>query len=522
MPDRLLQSLVHAVRHNAASDADDAELLRRFVATRDATAFELLVWRHGAMVESVCRRALGDFADVEDAFQATFVALLKQGKSIRQQTSIAGWLHRVALRTARRARYSASRRRRREEATARPDRLANALPDADVGPVLHEEIDRLPARFRLPLVYCHLEGRSVGEAARLLGVPRGTVLSRLARGRARLRRELLRRGVVPAIAAVVLAESESTVSAALVAAAVRTIRYGPVADPVADLAQGVIRDMTMTKFKMTAGAALVVGLLGMGTMFLTQPSASASPDDKPALTDKPPSAENLSDDVNKLKAEVLRLRKELAAERDRNRKLVYDRDIAVTRAQATAASAMADRKNAEAARQSERVARETAELLCKRAEAARDRAQALLKEILKELPQPVGPDKKPEKKEDSDSDSVFLVSQHWFLYFKNDGSGFVGIGAMSGSGVNKRVNFPAGTVDAAEARRVIENSMRGSGSRSDGFEVQLRSGREKLTRGHISDPKITGRLFDAAFKKCDDQPTLKRLLAEEPLILGGN
>src|ERR1044071_2049125 len=100
MADRLLQSLVHPVRRDAAAGADDAELLQRFVTSRDATAFELLVWRHGAMVESVCRRALGGAAEVEDAFQATFVALLKQAKSIRQQTSVAGWLTRVALRIA--------------------------------------------------------------------------------------------------------------------------------------------------------------------------------------------------------------------------------------------------------------------------------------------------------------------------------------------------------------------------------------------------------------------------------------
>jgi RNA polymerase sigma factor (sigma-70 family) len=285
MPDRVLQSLVHAVRHSAAADAGDAELLQRYVASRDAAAFELLVWRHGAMVEAVCRRVLGNSPEVDDAFQATFLALLKQARSIRTQTSVAGWLHRVALRIAKRARHSAARRRSREEASAKPDLLHGAASDPDFGPLLHEEIDRLPPRFRLPLVLCHLQGRSVEEAARLLGVPRGTVLSRLARGRDRLRLSLLRRGVVPAVAAVALAESESTVSAALVAAAVRTINHGP-AGPVAGLAHGVIRDMMLTKIKMTACLVLAIGAIGLGTALVSQPTAAAMPDDKPGLIDR--------------------------------------------------------------------------------------------------------------------------------------------------------------------------------------------------------------------------------------------
>src|SRR5688500_11780178 len=121
MADRLLQSLAHAARRSAAADSavgSDADLLHRFVRDRDATAFELLVWRHGAMVEAVCRRALGRSPEVEDAFQATFLALLKQARSIRRQASVAGWLHRVAVRIARRSLRSIARRSNREQFVA--------------------------------------------------------------------------------------------------------------------------------------------------------------------------------------------------------------------------------------------------------------------------------------------------------------------------------------------------------------------------------------------------------------------
>jgi RNA polymerase sigma factor (sigma-70 family) len=621
MPDRLLQSLVHTVRRDAAADAGDAELLQRFVATRDAAAFELLVWRHGAMVEAVCRRVLGRSAEVEDAFQATFLALLKQARSIRKHTSVAGWLHCVALRVARRARYTASRRRRREEAGARPDSIASTATEPDTGPLVHEAIEGLPARFRLPLVLCHLEGRSVDEAARLLGAPRGTVLSRLARGRERLRRELLRRGVVPAVAGLALAESESTVSAALVAAAMHTINHG-VAGPIAGLAQGAIRDMMLTKIKMTAGAVLAFGLLGVGTIFVAQPAATAGPDDKPGLVD-PKTGQKLAPDLDGLQGKWIvtslhadgkekeeanfstltfhgdnmllkkrpdhdgdeyKIRFDLSAsparidftkgghtspgifelngdklriclrekggerpsefvsERGSNLTLIELRrdkpaggrravdgkvedivklrdELVKVRGELVAERARAEKAEHDLKQALDRAA--TAEAVAKlnqqKAEEALKEAQAALDEYRRAAEKG-----KPEKKKEPDFDMVFLISQHWFLYIKSDGSGFVGIGYKPTSGIAKRVTFPAGTLDIAEARRLIENGMRVSGSGSNGFEVQLRTGKDKLTRGHISDTKITGPLFEAAFKKCDDPAMLKRLLAEEPLNLSGN
>jgi len=307
MSDRVLQSLVHAVRRRAAEDpaaGSDVELLSRFVLTRDTSAFELLVWRHGAMVEAVCRRVLGRSADVEDAFQATFMALLKQARSIRRQSSAAPWLHRVALRVSLRLRRSADRRLKREKASVRAETISGSDPDLfELGTILHEEIDQLPARFRLPLVMCFLEGRSVAEASSLLGVPRGTVLSRLSRARERLRRVLVHRGLAPAVAAVLgLAEANKSVSASLVRVTLESIKKmtlnNAMTGPVARVAEGVIRDMMLKKIRMTVCVAAVVGLIGAGTAFISLPQAQAQPDRPGNATRRVSDLERLQGDWN--------------------------------------------------------------------------------------------------------------------------------------------------------------------------------------------------------------------------------
>jgi RNA polymerase sigma factor (sigma-70 family) len=153
------------------------------------------------MVLSVCREVLSDSHDADDAFQATFLALLRKSGSVRNVDSVASWLHGVAFRIGRRAKADAIRRiarerrmaeiraLRRDSETCRPEHL----------PELHEEIARLPLRFREPLVPCYLEGLTTDAAAQRLCCPQGTILSRLSRGRDRLRARLTRRGLAPAI-----------------------------------------------------------------------------------------------------------------------------------------------------------------------------------------------------------------------------------------------------------------------------------------------------------------------------------
>ena len=170
----------------------DAPLLERFVAGRDEAgeaAFRALVDRHGPMVLRVCRSVLQDDHDAEDAFQVTFLVLARKAGSIRKQKSIGSWLHGVAHRVALKARTAARRRRAQNRGRRRWRRCRGepAGDSSDLSPVLHEEIARLPAKYRAPIVLCYLEGMTQDQAACELGWPVGTVRGRIARARDLLR-----------------------------------------------------------------------------------------------------------------------------------------------------------------------------------------------------------------------------------------------------------------------------------------------------------------------------------------------
>ncbi len=186
----------------------DGELLGR-LADRPARndddaagpAFAALVDRHGPMVLRVCRSILRDEHDAQDAFQATFLVLVRRAGAVRRHESAGSWLHGVALRVAAHARAGMARRRRHErcagELAVTADRSGTEGVSPELAAILHEELGRLPERYRAALVLCYLEGHTCEAAARRLGWPVGTVKSRLARGRERLRGRLIRRGVVP-------------------------------------------------------------------------------------------------------------------------------------------------------------------------------------------------------------------------------------------------------------------------------------------------------------------------------------
>jgi RNA polymerase sigma-70 factor (ECF subfamily) len=175
----------------------DAQLLRRFADDRDQDAFARLVERHGALVLGVCRRVLGAAPDAEDAFQATFLVLARKAGSIRDPQLLGNWLYGVASRIARKARAAARKRQMHEKQfTLLPSLVASAdAADPDLGPVLDEELSRLPEKYRAAVVLCYLEGKTNEEAARLLRWPVGTVKGRLARARDLLRNRLTRRGL---------------------------------------------------------------------------------------------------------------------------------------------------------------------------------------------------------------------------------------------------------------------------------------------------------------------------------------
>ena len=186
-----------------ASGLSDGELLGRFAARAGESselAFAALLERHGRMVWGICRRVLDDPRDVEDAFQATFLVLVRRARSIRNRDSVASWLHGVAYRVACSARSADLRRRRHERFySEQAERLAPPPRDEslDLKPIVDGELLRLPERYRAVVVLCDMEGLSYEQAARSLGWPMGTVKSRLARGREKLRSRLIRRGVAP-------------------------------------------------------------------------------------------------------------------------------------------------------------------------------------------------------------------------------------------------------------------------------------------------------------------------------------
>jgi RNA polymerase sigma factor (sigma-70 family) len=192
---RLVRKLVQAAERQPLERLADAELLDRFRSQKDAEAFATIVRRHGPCVLAACRKVLSSQADVEDAFQATFFVLLRTPTVIRQRTSLRSWLYGVAHRVALKALRAGTRRQRAEQ--RRPAATADA-PDMswrEACGILHEELDRLPDLYRLPLLLCYLDGKSRDEAAEQLGVKTDVLRGRLERGRDRLRARLTRRGV---------------------------------------------------------------------------------------------------------------------------------------------------------------------------------------------------------------------------------------------------------------------------------------------------------------------------------------
>jgi RNA polymerase sigma factor (sigma-70 family) len=212
----LLHTVVQHVRALASGPpedtADDPVLLRRFTQHGDAAAFAALVRRHGPMVREVCRRRLGQDADADDAFQATFLALVRRAHAIRQRHSLASWLYGVAYRVAEGAKREAARRHRRENRPAEPP--ADPAREAawrELCAILDVELYRLAERYRAPLVLCYLQGQTRGEAARRLGWSLRTLDRRLERGRELLRLRLARRGLT--LSAVLLAVGVSAATA---------------------------------------------------------------------------------------------------------------------------------------------------------------------------------------------------------------------------------------------------------------------------------------------------------------------
>ncbi len=269
----------------------DGELLLRYRRERDQDAFGSLVRRHGPMVLGVCQRVLRDSHAAEDAFQATFIVLAKKANAVRPPERLAPWLYGVAYRTALKARGRAFRRRQVEEAYATEARNCPPVPSnetADLLPIIDEQLNALPEKYRTPLVMCALQGLNKAEAAERLGLAEGTVSSRLARAREMLRDRLARRGVVvPAVALGTLFTADTLQAAVPPTLAVTAgeMAAGSALIPttVLTLSHEVLRSMTLLKLKVLCAVATCISLsLGGFGLYAIQ-----ADDKKPAQPEKP-------------------------------------------------------------------------------------------------------------------------------------------------------------------------------------------------------------------------------------------
>ncbi len=281
--------VLHGLTRLADAPISDSELLGRFAATRDESAFAALTERYGGLVYGTCRNLLRHEHDAEDAFQATFLVLAQRAGSIHQGEALGGWLYRVAYRVSLRVRRSAERRRQREERVAKPDetRPPGELAWRELQGMLDEELNRLPEKYRVPFVLCCLTGRSKAEAAAELGWKEGTVSSRLAQARERLRVRLARRGVALSAILSGLALSpggSAGVPAALMNATRSIFTTRPIGVPAA-AAQAVVRSMTFGRLKIPVALVLLLGL-GLGAIAALRKPAdpeSTTPISAPAV-----------------------------------------------------------------------------------------------------------------------------------------------------------------------------------------------------------------------------------------------
>lgn len=283
----------------------DAELLGKFVDQHDEAAFEELLARHGGMVLGVCRRHLGSGPDAEDAFQAVFLALARSAARIARRESLGGWLYRVATFVSRKVVLQNARRRAGVLPTDLSDEHETDRQFGELCSVVGEEVRALPDRLRSAVVLCYLEGRSTAEVSGMLGCPRGTVESRLAAARRRLRVRLVRRGLAPAVAAgfeLVLGEKSTAASPTIVARTLDAVsqycRVGNFAGAVTERAIALVAEVNLTVAPRRTAIVLAVisslaVLLAAGTVLALRPGAVGEPDTpKPAASaDNAPSVE---------------------------------------------------------------------------------------------------------------------------------------------------------------------------------------------------------------------------------------
>jgi len=268
---------VPVLRHDLA-DLIDGDLLDRFITERDQAAFEILLHRHGPMVLGVCRRILRNDADADDAFQSTFLVLVRKASSIRPRSMVGNWLYGVAHNTALKARSMGTKRleKERDAATRQQPELVGPTWHR-LQPLLDQELNALPDKYRSAIVLCDLEGKPLKDVARQLGCPIGTVGTRVARGRVLLGRRLSRHGVMLSASALALLLSQNAASAALPPTLAATTIQAAAAfmsgsavtgtvipAKVVNLTMAVLKSMLLSRVKVTLAVLLICTLIAAG------------------------------------------------------------------------------------------------------------------------------------------------------------------------------------------------------------------------------------------------------------------
>src|SRR5262245_54675372 len=327
MPGKAINGVFQRIRALAAvhtrRTCSDRELLQRFLDADDEAAFTILVERHGAMIQALCRRLLHDRHEADDACQAAFLVLARKARSLRKQESLASWLHGVAHRISLSLRRQRARRVRREQAAARPDRQPadDGLTWRELRPVLDEELQRLPERYRAPLILCYLEGKTRDEAAQELGAKPAALHGLLDRGRKLLRDRLTKRGLTLSAVLFTAALTDITARAALAPGLVvtsaqaalallrgATMGEGLVGPHILSLVKEASKTMFMTKLKI--GAALVVaasiltGIVGgsLNSIGFAQDTKPAQP--KAASATTPPKTESDEEFIRRISKDL--------------------------------------------------------------------------------------------------------------------------------------------------------------------------------------------------------------------------
>jgi RNA polymerase sigma factor (sigma-70 family) len=285
-----LERTLNRLRIVLAPDLPDEHLLKQFISSRDEIAFATLVRRHGRMVLGISRRILGDLHDSEDVLQATFLVLAQKARMVGNREALPSWLYKVAYRIALKAKARNDRRRQKETQVVTMVHFPAASPPVqDWEALLDEELNRLPEKYRLPVILCDLEGRTRKEVEHQLKLGAGTLSGRLTRARRMLAERLIRRGVVlsggvlwaPSSQAMAALPAKLVAATAQKAVLVAAGQLAAISSSVTILMKAGVKAMFISKLKAVVATVVVLAGLGAGGLVYSGGGGTQAGQDRP-------------------------------------------------------------------------------------------------------------------------------------------------------------------------------------------------------------------------------------------------